>query len=87
MRDPDDTENDVDSDLEEGIQAVIEGRGVDKTDPLEVIQSTEFNEWQKFEAVSRYKFLFNKFYCNILKVFKFKIHAYAIAFLIKSMFF
>lgn len=57
VRDPDDTENDVesevDSDLEEGIQAITEGRGLDKADPQIMLQATELNEWQKIEVTSR----------------------------------
>lgn len=57
VRDPDDTENDVesevDSDLEEGIQAITEGRGLDKADPQKMLQATELNEWQKIEVASR----------------------------------
>lgn len=57
VRDPDDTENDVesevDSDLEEGIQAITEGRGLDKADPQKMLQATELNEWQKIEVTAR----------------------------------
>lgn len=57
VRDPDDTENDVesevDSDLEEGIQAITEGRGLDKADPQKMLQGTELNEWQKIEVTAR----------------------------------
>lgn len=56
VRDPDDTENDVesevDSDLEEGIQAITEGRGLDKADPQKMLQATELNEWQKMEVAA-----------------------------------
>lgn len=57
VRDPDDTENDVesevDSDLEEGIQAITEGRGLDKADHQKMLQATELNEWQKIEVTAR----------------------------------
>lgn len=57
VRDPDDTENDVesevDSDLEERIQAITEERGLDKADPQKMLQATELNEWQKIEVTAR----------------------------------
>lgn len=43
----------MDSDLEEGIQAITEGQGLDKADPQKMLQGTELNEWQKIEVTAR----------------------------------
>lgn len=43
----------MDSDLEEGIQAITQGRGLDKADPQKMLQATELNEWPKIEVTAR----------------------------------